>query len=423
MSVELLAFLLMLVVFIGSSFWAKLPIGLAMVAAAIAGTLVSGFGVPVRHLVEGTFGYLDTVLVIATAMVFMKVVQECGALQFITRSVFLRTYKHPTILLVFLMLVSMFPGMITGSSTASVLTTGAIVAPILLAMGFPKVDAAAFIAMGALFGMIAPPVNIPAMIIGAGVDMPYMGFTKPLLLLTMPLAVFTALYLGLRFANVERMREMALSLRNEQGGAGVRSLLPLGVLLFLMLVPKWIPQLVPDPGLPLTFLLAGLSGFLAQPRLNFTKVALNAVHDALPVMGILMGVGMFIQAMTLTGVRGLIVVGVLGLPSVLIYLGIALAVPAFGAVSSFGSASVLGVPFLLALLSQNQVITGSALSLIASLGDLVPPTALAGIFAAQVLEMDNYFPVLGKCVVPSIAIVIVGLAAILGANVLAPWML
>ncbi|BCV23923.1 TRAP transporter large permease subunit [Gelria sp. Kuro-4] len=423
MSVELLAFLLMLAVFIGSSFWAKLPIGLAMVAAAIAGTLVSGFGVPVRHLVEGMFGYLDTVLVIATAMVFMKVVQECGALQFITQSVFVHAYKHPTILLVFLMLVSMFPGMITGSSTASVLTTGAIVAPILLSMGFPKVDAAAFIAMAALFGMIAPPVNLPAMIIGAGVDMPYMGFTKPLLLLTMPLAVFTALYLGLRFVNSERMREVALSLRNEQGATGVRSILPLGALLLLMLVPKWMPHLVPDPGLPLTFLLASLSGFLAQPRLNFTKVALIAVHDALPVMGILMGVGMFIQAMTLTGVRGLIVVGVLGLPSLLLYLGIALAMPAFGAVSSFGSASVLGVPFLLALLSQNQVITGSALSLIASLGDLVPPTALAGIFAAQVLEMDNYFPVLRKCIVPSVAIVLVGLAAILGANALAAWML
>ena len=65
----------------------------------------------------------------------------------------------------------------------------------------------------------------------------------------------------------------------------------------------------------------------------------------------------------------------------------AVAIPLFGAVSSYGSASVLGVPFLLAFLSSNQIITASAISLIASLGDMMPPTALAGIFAAQVVGM------------------------------------
>ena len=30
----------------------------------------------IRHLVEGTFSYIDTILVIATAMVFMKVVEN-----------------------------------------------------------------------------------------------------------------------------------------------------------------------------------------------------------------------------------------------------------------------------------------------------------------------------------------------------------
>ena len=109
-----------------------------------------------------------------------------------------------------------------------------------------------------------------------------------------------------------------------------------------------------------------------------------------PFMGILMGVGMFIQIMTLTGVRGFIVTTCLSLPDGFLYVAMAITIPLFGAVSSYGSASVLGVPFLLAFLSKNQIITAAAISLIASLGDMMPPTALAGIFAAQVVGLDKY---------------------------------
>ena len=40
--------------------------------------------------------------------------------------------------------------------------------------------------------MIAPPVNVPVMIIGGGVDMPYMGFTHPPAM-TLPVAFFSVL--------------------------------------------------------------------------------------------------------------------------------------------------------------------------------------------------------------------------------------
>ena len=65
-------------------------------------------------------------------------------------------------------------------------------------MGIPRVKVASFIAMGGTIGIFAPPVNIPAMIIAAGINMPYIGFFWPLLVLTVPLAVYAALHLGLR---------------------------------------------------------------------------------------------------------------------------------------------------------------------------------------------------------------------------------
>jgi len=190
----------MILVFILSAFLLKVPISIAMALASIAGTLIGGQGIPIKHLVEGTFGYIDTILIIATAMIFMNVIQESGALDTLNSVIIRRFNKRPTILLILLMLIAMFPGMITGSSTASVLSSGAIAAPIFMMMGIPRTDTGVIIGVAGVLGMIAPPVNVPAMIIGGGIDIPYVGFTVPLLALTLPPAIFTVLYFGLKYA-------------------------------------------------------------------------------------------------------------------------------------------------------------------------------------------------------------------------------
>jgi cobyrinic acid a,c-diamide synthase len=86
--------------------------------------------------------------------------------------------------------------------------------------------------------------------------------------------------------------------------------------------------------------------------------------------------------------------------------------PLFGAVSAFGSASILGVPFILALIDKNAIITSSALSAVAGLGDLMPPTAMAGIFAAQVVGEANYFKVLRHCLMPALFQLVMGVAVL-----------
>lgn len=57
-------------------------------------------------------------------------------------------------------------------------------------------------------------------------------------------------------------------------------------------------------------------------------------------------------------------------------------------------------------LAQNQIITASSISFIAGLGDLMPPTALAGIFAAQVVGLKDYSLVLKKSIVPALVIIV-----------------
>ena len=128
---------------------------------------------------------------------------------------------------------------------------------------------------------------------------------------------------------------------------------------------------------------------------------------------------MFIQVMTLTGVGGFVVVSCLAVPAALLYPVMGISIPLFGAVSAFGAASVLGVPFVLALLGKDQIVVASALALLAGLGDLMPPTALAGIFAAQVTDEEDYFRVLRHCVVPGVVTALWGLGMIALANPIA----
>ncbi len=418
--------LAMIVCFALGAFALSLPIAIAMSAAAVLGALISGFGIPIRHLVEGMFGYIDTILIIACAMIFMKTVQDIGLMEAVASWGIRKFRRRPLLLSIGVMFLIMLPGMLTGSSTAACLTTGALVAPILLKIGVPKPQAAAAIALGAIYGMIAPPISIPVMIIGGGIDMPYVGFALPLLFATVPLALLTTLWFVYPYLRrqdgIDEAGLEAELMRMEKVPLTPRLFLPFTVLVLLMGAEQLFPRHFPSLGMPLQFLIASVSALFSGRKWDVLESATAAVNDALPVLGILMGVGMFVQIMTLNGVRGFVSVSALDIPSWLLYASIGISIPLFGAISSFGAASVLGVPFILALLGKDQIIVASALALISGLGDLMPPTALAGIFAAQVAGEENYFKVLAKCVVPGIVTVLWGVFMIVWAAQLMPFL-
>lgn len=418
MDKELICLIVMLLVFLAANILVKLPVSLSMVAGAIAGALVAGEGIPLRHLFEGTFTYIDTILIISMAMLFMAVINESGALEALNAAIVTRFYKVPAIMLILLMFVVMFPGMITGSSTAAVLSAGALVAPLLLLIGIPKANAGAIIAIGAIMGMAAPPVNIPAMLIAGGVDMPYIGFEGPLFLVTIPCAIFTVLFLGLKYCKNLDVEELKKHLNVEVGQKyGFRLYIPIIFLAVMLVASKMFPQM-PQIGTSLIFLIASIIGCFTGRRFNPLKSVMKAMDTTIPVLGKLMGVGMFIQVMTLCGARGWIVVSCLSAGTAILYVFICTIMPGFGAVSSYGAASVMGIPFLLVLLQAgggNDIVMCCMLSFICCLGDLMPPTALAGNYAAQIVEL-KYKPVLKKCVIPFVVCILFALLILLNSR-------
>ena len=52
----------------------------------------------------------------------------------------------------------------------------------------------------------------------------------------------------------------------------------------------------------------------------------------------------------------------------------------------------------------------------------MPPTALAGIFAAQVVGEENYFKVLKFCIVPAVVTAGWAVVVILNANTIMGWL-
>lgn len=413
MSQETLMLGLMLVVFLGLVTGLKWPVGLSLAATSIVVAVADGHGVPLRHLVEGMFGYLDVCLVLITAMIFMKVIEKNGLLDVLTSDLMVKFGRSPATMLTVMTLIIMFPGMITGSCTASVLSTGVLLVPVLLKMNMPKETAGAIVAMAAVYGMIAPPVNIVVMIIGGGIDMPYIGFDLPLLYMTLPLAILTTLYLGYGYARKADMKSVVAEFAcRERAPGGFLLYLPLLAVIVLMIGPKAFPGLFPDPRLPLTFVIGIALALLAGRKFNLLEAARNGVSEILPVVGILMGVGMLIQIMTLTGIRGSIAVNSLSLPQYLLLTSIAITLPLFGGISVFGAASVLGVPFILTMLSQNLIITAAGMSLIAAMGSFMPPVALTAVIAAQVVDESNYLKIVKPLIIPSLVAIGVGVLMI-----------
>ena len=335
MQIELIVLLVMIGSFLIANMLLKLPVSLSMMLGAVLGTLVGGEGIPLRHLFEGAFVYLDTMMIIATAMIFMNVIEKSGTIEALGAAIVRRFYKVPAVMLILLMLIIMFPGMITGSSTAAVLSAGAIVAPILMLMGIPASKTGAMLAIGAILGMAAPPVNIPAMLITGGVDMPYIGFALPLLALTLPCAVFTALLLGLPYCKNLDYEKVKTGLNLEVGSRhGFKLYLPIVTLFLLMILTRAFAAYIPNLGMPLIFLISSVVGFFTGEKLDVVKTVETSISTSVPVLAKLVGVGMFIQIMTLTGARGFIVINCLGLGIVMLWIFSITILPAFGAVSS-----------------------------------------------------------------------------------------
>jgi len=390
----------------------KISTELALFAAALAGALAGGNGIPARHIVEGAFTYFDIILIFVTATLFMNLLKESGGAAFVVRAILRRFHRRKNLLFVLLALLLLIPGGLTGAGSVTVLILGGMVATVLATMDIPGPKVAAIIFVIAGLSAAAPPVNLWAMLTAAGINMPYVGFFLPLLVPCVLLALATIFILGRKAKPVDLEKALRELPEAPARMNWTRVALPFVVFFILLAAGRVFPFAIPVIGLPLMFAAAALAAFLLSPvKLDVWRISRETLHQLLPLIGTLTCAGILVQIMTLTGVRGLIAITTVTLPITVVYLTLFLTLPVSETVLMWGSAPVLGVPLVLFFntIGLNPVVALAGMTIIWPLGDAIPPTAIIGRLTATTVGMkEPYGRFLKECLVPAVLIAIVG---------------
>ncbi len=326
----------------------KLSTEISMFVAAVAGCVAGGFGISPRHIAEGAMTYLDINLIFITATLFMNILKESGGVAFVVRGMFKRFRHQRAILLILLTILLLIPGALTGAGSVTVLITGGMVSTVLLGLGVPKVKTAAIVFILAGLSAAAPPISLWAMMTAAGVNMPYVGFFWPLMLPCLIAGLITIFFLGWKGAPADLDKALAELPIAPAGMNWLKIILPFVVFLGLIFIGRTWPHSTVVTGLPLMFLCAALTSYLLSPqKINFLQISRRTIEQLLPLLGTLTCVGILVQIMTLTGVRGLLAVTTVTLPIAVVYASLFIVLPVSEAVLMWGAAPVLGVPLVL----------------------------------------------------------------------------
>lgn len=401
--------------------WRKLTVEINLLLAsfitATVGVLVhvvSPLDLP-RHIVEGSFTYLDIVLLFATGATFMLILQRAGAIDYIVYYIVKYTGKYRPLVLILLAILVLIPGALTGAGSISLLVVGAPVAGALAYLGVPPERIAAMLFILGGLSAAAPPVNVWAMITCAGTAIPYVGFELTLAVPIIGLAIFTALFLGRRTkVQPQNLGELPPPPRQVSWW---QVALPFVCFFGLVLSARLFPFSMPALGLPLVFAIsAGVAWLCFIKTVDLWELSLEAMRRLLPLLATVVVVGVVQQILTATGIRGLIAYGVLMLPVTAIYAILPVLVPFSEGVLTYGGAAVLGIPlaWFFDSIGQHATVVIAGLSLLWLLGDGLPPTALIGRLSVLTSGYKGkYTHMLRAALIPWILITVVGLAMII----------
>jgi TRAP-type C4-dicarboxylate transport system permease large subunit len=399
---------------------------LSMVVTAVVGALVAGLGFPARLLVEGSFTFLDLAFIFVTACVFMNAYSEVGAMNALVRALVIRLHRRKWLLLLVLAFLMLIPGALTGAGVVSVLVVGGLVAAVLRLMGLSDERTAAFVFMLGILSAVAPPINVWAMLIAAGANMPYVGFDLVLLAPVLFVAAFTVVYLGWGAVPQSKDAILAGLPPLPAGMTWWRAAIPLVLLLVLSLATKYAAFTLPTLGFPLIFLICTLATVavdpVRRPPARWYTVVNETVEQVFPLVATMVSVGVLVNILAATGVRGLIAISFVALPIIGIYATSLMVCPLAQGSLGFGSAVILGTPliFVFNAVGANVTVVAGAFSMLFALGDCLPPSRIVGRTAIETVGYrGSYTSFLKATAVPWVVMGIVALAMLVFPNRLA----
>ena len=326
------------------------------------------------------------------------------------------------ILLAIMGVMMIIPGALTGAGSISIFVLGSMVTTVVSAMGLSKKKTAAFVFMFAIMSAAAPPVNLWAMMIASGCDIPYVGFDVPLLAPLAVCALFTIIFLGWG-SKPKSKEEILAQLPEAPKMSAWRIVTPLVVLIALFLASNYLAHSIPVLGLPLMFIICAIVAALCNPKKMGFKDYLKIINDTFeqifPLIATVLSVGMLQNAMSATGVKGLIGITFITMPVYLIYATVLFVAPVLQGALNYGSAVVFGAPliFMFNSMGYDPKIAAIALSLMFPIGDCLPPSRITGRLAIEATGYEGkYTSFLLTVLAPCLVLGLISLAMLIWPN-------
>ena len=316
-------------------------------------------------------------------------------------------------------------GMISGSPTSDVVTTGAITIPMMIRLGYRRSVAAAIEVAASTGGSLMPPVmGSAAFIMAEYTGIEYVDIAKAALLPAVLYYVgvfsqvhFRAHRLGLGGLNRDQIPRFTATLR--KGGLFI---IPMAVLVWALLA-GYTPTMVAVFG---TLSVLVVATFRAETRIGLLKaywVLAETATRMVAVAGACAAAGLVIAGLTMTGLSGkfahlvYMVTGAQVFPTLLLSAGITILLGmGMPTPSAYILAAVLIGPLLGAM--HIGLLPGHMFLLyFAVMSALTPPVAVAAYAAASIAE-DNPLAIAGHAVKFALAALVVPFTFVYGPELL-----
>ena len=342
--------------------------------AGLITALVAGMGFRLREVTEGPFVYVDKLMWVLCGAIFVYALYLNGTFQFLFDK-WRGTKLGPVARLFVLILFLGLPGMLTGTALASVATTGLIVGRYLLDKGIEKTKVVEVVTMGSLFGMLLPPLCVPAMaftIARQGLyPASFEGFFLPILVLTLPaLIVYCAL-------SGRRLLEGADAEEQVEKKGGAVCLIPLLVVAVLVICHNFLYFVMPFLGYPVIYVIGFVLALIFKCQgVNALTAASEGIRTVAIELAMILAFASAIEVFNTVGVNGTLAaqIKIAGVNSTLMSLVFALLLLVGGAVLGTPFAYTLGAVAVYQVSNANYT-TGSELLMMA-LGVTVALTML-----------------------------------------------
>lgn len=342
----------------------------------ILGGLI-GAQIPFQNLIEGMFGYVTELLTVLFGAIFVYVLVNTGSLEKLIAKWIQISRKNRFLMLLGMGIIGLIPGLAMGSALVSYLVLSILALPILKQLKMTDVQGKSFLLTISALGMIAPPVNLPLLIMNKLGWGAITGVYPFLWLLVIPGVIFTAL-LFMRFCSSPSESDEVILGAKESVANLCGIIIVIGLLVLRQLFPY---SALGQIGLPLIFIFGAIIHWLVcrAPQQSFMTISLEALASVKPLLLLLVGCSLAIQVSKYTAFQNIVVAATSQIPAVYSITLLIIAGLLFGSLWE-GLATLVILPaYIVNSMSayHSAVVTSSAIftaviASIISIGILIP---------------------------------------------------